>query len=155
MAYSGDVEGNDLALGHPTGNWRKQLDVAANAVEQQQGYARTRSRLTANAQRLVVDLQHIERERKPSVIACAQALCGDNALHFVQSEGVGDRVHGSKPVPSCVLWDRAQILAQDLAHVRLRQGVEKAYLLRHLIGRELPSAVCDYVILSERRPWHL
>src|SRR5215813_15267490 len=99
MAYSGDVEGNDLALGHPTGNWRKQLDVAANAVEQQQGYARTRSRLTANAQRLVVDLQHIERERKPSVIACARALCGDNALHFVQSECFVDRVPATEIYP--------------------------------------------------------
>src|SRR5262245_2635555 len=123
MAHSGDVEGNDLALGHPTCNWRKQLDVASNAVEHQQGYTHTRSSLTADAQRLAVDLQHFERERKLSVIASAQAFCGDNALHFVQSEGVGGRVHGSKPVPSCVLWDRAQILAQDLAHVRLRQGV--------------------------------
>src|SRR5262245_13275747 len=96
MAHSGDVEGNDLAPGHPTCNWRKQRDVAANAVEHQEGYTHARSILTADAQRLAVDLQHFERERKLSVIASAQAFCGDNALHFVQSEGVGGRVHGTQ-----------------------------------------------------------
>jgi len=38
------------------------------------------------------------------------------------------------PVLSCVLRDPAQVLTEDLAHVRLRQRVEKADLLRHFVG---------------------
>src|SRR5262245_27450350 len=58
-------------------------------------------------------------------------------------------------MPSCVLWDHTQVLTQDLAHVRLRQGVEKAHLLRHLVGRKLPATVCDRVLFSERCAWRL
>src|SRR5262245_66607639 len=137
---STDVEGNHLTLGRPSGNWRKQLDVATNAVEQQQGYAHARSSLTANAQRLAVDLYHFERERKLSVIACTQALCGDSALHLVRRSGLPVVFTAFRPVPLCVLCDRTQVLAQDLAHVRLRQDVEKPHLLRHLVGRKLPRS---------------
>src|SRR5262245_19134607 len=49
------------------------------------------------------------------------------------------------------LWQSAQILAQDLAHVRLRQCVEEADLLRHLVGRKLAPAVRDEIGFGERR----
>src|SRR5215467_7868133 len=49
------------------------------------------------------------------------------------------------------LWQPAQILAQDLAHGRLRQRVEEADLLRHLVGRQLPPAVRDHLGFGERR----
>src|SRR5262245_11957990 len=49
------------------------------------------------------------------------------------------------------LWQPAQILAQDLAHVRLRQCVEEADLLRHLVGRKLAPAVRDDIGFGERR----
>src|SRR6202035_3517235 len=46
--------------------------------------------------------------------------------------------------------ESAEILAQDLAHVRLGQRVEEAHLLRHLVGSELPPAMRDHVIFGER-----
>src|SRR5215471_9509760 len=49
------------------------------------------------------------------------------------------------------LWQTAQILAQDLAHIRLRQRVEEADLLRHLVGRELPPTMRNHVRFGERR----
>src|SRR5262245_21679876 len=49
------------------------------------------------------------------------------------------------------LWQPAQILAQDLAHVRLRQCVEEADLLWHLVGRKLLPAVRNQVRFGERR----
>src|SRR5262249_43944426 len=55
------------------------------------------------------------------------------------------------------LWQPAQIPSQDLAHVRLRQRVEEADLLRHLVGRKLPPAVSNHVGFGEsraRRPGH-
>src|SRR5262245_13919216 len=50
-----------------------------------------------------------------------------------------------------VLWQPAQVLTQDLAHVRLRQGVEEADLFRHLVRGKLLPAVRDQVGLGERR----
>src|SRR5262245_29213876 len=46
-------------------------------------------------------------------------------------------------------WQPAQILAQDLANVRLRQRVEEADLLRHLVGGEFAPAVRDHVGFAE------
>src|SRR5262245_18481321 len=78
----------------------------------------------------------------------AGALCRQ-CSSFCPPEWVGGRVHGAH------LWDRTQVLAQDLARVRFWQGVEKAYLLRHLVGRKLAPAVCGHVIFSERGARHL
>src|SRR5215471_18554675 len=55
------------------------------------------------------------------------------------------------------LWDGAQILAQNLADVRLRQRVQEPHLPGHFVCRQLPTAVRDQVRLGERcarRPDH-
>src|SRR5262249_48869685 len=47
---------------------------------------------------------------------------------------------------------RAQILSQNLAHVRLRQRIEEAHFLRNLVGSELATAMGDHFTLGECRP---
>jgi hypothetical protein len=41
------------------------------------------------------------------------------------------------------LRQRAQILAQNFPNGRLRQRVHEDHLLWNLVGREVPSTVCD------------
>src|SRR5262245_59347882 len=49
------------------------------------------------------------------------------------------------------LRTRAQIPAQDLADIRLRQRIEEVNLLRHRVGRQLTPAVRDHVALAQGR----
>src|SRR6516225_11307454 len=53
--------------------------------------------------------------------------------------------------PCSYSTEGAQILAQDLSDVRLRQRFEKAHLFRDLVGGELAPAVRDHVSFGNRR----
>src|SRR4051794_18310618 len=49
-----------------------------------------------------------------------------------------------------LLRQRAQILAQNLADRRLRQGCQKAHLLGYLVGDHLAPAMRDHGLLGQR-----
>jgi len=48
-----------------------------------------------------------------------------------------------------LLCQRAQVFAQDLPHVRLRQRVQEAHLFRHLVGGEFAPAVRNHILLAQ------
>src|SRR5262245_40535370 len=56
----------------------------------------------------------------------------------------------SYPVPCS--RDCPQILAQDLADIRLRQRFEEANLTGHLVRRKFAPTVCDHLSFGQGRP---
>src|SRR5215467_3921182 len=62
MTHAGDVESDDLPLGHPAGNGLEQLYVAPDSVKEKQRYSRSLSGLATHAQCMTVKRQHVGLE---------------------------------------------------------------------------------------------
>src|SRR6266850_1388142 len=62
MAHPGEIEEDELS-GHPPGERLQELDVAADAVEEEQREARMRAGFAADAQQLSAGAHHFDRER--------------------------------------------------------------------------------------------
>ena len=60
----------------------------------------------------------------------------------------GSFVHHRRGAPQD---QRAQVFAQDFAHIRFRQRIEEAHVLGDFVGGELPPAVRNYLGLGKRR----